>query len=329
MTPFDTAGLITSVVYVGRDSQLYKNEVDLVLVSGADKSLRMYDAGKQTLLHVFHGVHGSGAAIRAITYIGHGIVVTGGMDGRFVATDLVSKETIGSERAHSRFINGIAYNAAHGILASAGFDGFIKLYKLKIVEGVHRQVIFTLLGTHKFLQMPTTVALVELGQPKQLVLLACTQDSTIMHFLAIPDNLGNAPVDSLTELRKVNLLDAEYSSFITFTPMHISVAPDGSGRYAVATSHAPYLRIILGNLNEDSIQQNILAHAPQDKFSTPRIKWSSDGKGIWATGDDGVVRGIEVASGNLVAELKGGHDNKVSDITDLYLDLILTFREDS
>lgn len=311
LTPFDTAGLITSVAYAGCLPDLYNN-AKLVLTSSSDKSLRVFDVNTQKLQHVFHAVHGSSAAIRSITYIGKGIVVTGGMDGRFVATDLISKQEVGAERAHGRFINGVAFNSAHSVLASAGFDGFLKLYKIDVVESEPRKVTFTLLGSHKFLQIPTAVALVELAECPGLTLLACTQDSTFMHFLQVPSTPTDEPVDILQEIRKINLLDAEYSSLVTFTPLDISIAPDGSNRYAVATSHAPHMRIILGNLNETEIEKNLLAYAPQDKFSNPRIKWSTDGKGIWATGDDGIVRGIEVVTGKVVAELKNGHDNKVS-----------------
>lgn len=301
------------MVYVGRDSGLFDN-ADIVLTSGSDKSLRVFDAESKELIHIFYGLHGASAAIRVIIYIGQGIVVTGGMDGRFVATDLERRVEVGSERAHTRFMNSVTYNSSHSILASAGFDGYIRTYKVKIIPGNSLKVTFTPLGSHKFLQIPTALALVETEDTKSsLTLLACTQDSTVMNFLAVPKlpaPSGAVPT-SLPIIRKVNLVDAEFS-MITFTPMHIAIAPDGSNRYAVATSNTPNLRIILGNLKEDGIERNLHGYAPQDKFSIPRIKWSSDGKGIWTIGDDGILRGIEAASGKLVAELRSDHNNKVS-----------------
>lgn len=34
----------------------------------------------------------------------------------------------------------------------------------------------------------------------------------------------------------------------------------------------------------------------------------SQGSGVWVNSDDGVLRGIEVSTGKVVATLKGGHD---------------------
>jgi hypothetical protein len=47
--------------------------------------------------------------------------------------------------------------------------------------------------------------------------------------------------------------------------------------------------------------------APQTPYSTPQIVWRPDGSGVWVNGDDGVVRGVEVVTGKVVAQLKG-HD---------------------
>lgn len=310
VTPFDTAGLITSLVAV-QGSSLSKSH-PLVLIGCADKSLRLYNLCTRELVHVFHSLHGN-AAVRSINYIGNDIALTGGMDGNFIATDLATREQIGQEKAHSRFINATAWNADHSVLASGGFDGWIKLYRVSVEEG-NKSVKFELLGSHKFMQIPTSVELIELDS--KLNLLACTQDSTVMHFLSVPES-SEAPPTSLEAIGKVNLLDAEYSSFVTFTPLHIAISSDRK-RYAVATSHSPHLRIIVGRFGVDGIDLNLLAHAPQDKFSLPRITWSLDGKGIWCTGDDGVVRGIEVETGKLNLELRGAHDSKVSTIKRLF-----------
>ncbi|KAI9706191.1 MAG: hypothetical protein M1820_004952 [Bogoriella megaspora] len=45
--------------------------------------------------------------------------------------------------------------------------------------------------------------------------------------------------------------------------------------------------------------------APQTPYSTPNLVWRPDGSGIWVNGDDGVVRGVEVKSGKVVARLGG------------------------
>lgn len=298
------------------------------------------------LVHVWHAVHG-GAAIRFIQHIGGSLVLTAGMDGRYIVTDVGAGECVGDEKAHARFINAMGYDTEENLLASAGYDGLIKIYKLDIVS---KKVVFRLLGQHKFLQIPTVVRFARLpesagSQAGRLVLLACIQDSTRLFYLSVPPRLeepGSQPT-SLSVISKTNLLDAEYaSSHITFTPMALDLASDGSGRYAVATSHMPNMRVVIGELGleahddaeaavaaatgdvqvkeEESaevlamrsknrnnlILHNIQARAPQDKFSIPKIRWSADNNGVWVTGDDGIVRGIEVETGTVVVELGRG-----------------------
>jgi hypothetical protein len=50
--------------------------------------------------------------------------------------------------------------------------------------------------------------------------------------------------------------------------------------------------------------------APQTPYSTPQLAWRPSGTGVWVNGDDGVIRGIEVPSGKVVAILKDGGNGK-------------------
>ncbi|VVT46332.1 uncharacterized protein SAPINGB_P001161 [Magnusiomyces paraingens] len=372
-----------------------------VLASGSDKSLRCYDATrrlqsqqkekagssnsssssssssssgagdeKSALVHVWHGVHGAGAAVRCIVPLGGALVLTSGMDGRHVVTHMGTGLCVGAERAHARFVNATTFDPKSGLLASAGYDGFIKVYRLSVKgDGEDVKVEFTLVGSHKFLQIPTVVEFARLPASAgplagRLVLLGCVQDSTRLYYLDVEDgDMNSGDRDALRILSKTNLLDAEYAStFVAFSPMALAIAPDGSGRYAVATSHTPHMRVIIGQLGLEAIDDgeaavaaaqgnvcensdpyyvheskeveemrrrnmnnlvlhNIQAHAPQDKFSMPRVRWSTDGNGVWVTGDDGIVRGIEIETGTVVVELgradsgsDARHTDKVRDL---------------
>lgn len=53
-----------------------------------------------------------------------------------------------------------------------------------------------------------------------------------------------------------------------------------------------------------AIRLHISMIAPQTSY-TPRVVWRLDGCRVWVNGDDGVVRGIEVMTGKIVALLKG------------------------
>ena len=62
---------------------------------------------------------------------------------------------------------------------------------------------------------------------------------------------------------------------------------------------------MLADKEEAAILIHCTTLSPQSAYSTPAVAWRPDGSGVWVNGDDGVVRGIEAASGKIVATLKG------------------------
>lgn len=121
---------------------------------------------------------------------------------------------------------------------------------------------------------------------------------------------------------KVATSDVEYSS-IRSLPMCLSgaIVPGLGPVIAVATSHEPYMRVILLSLadlaknNSDVIHRSqILANfntmSPQDKYSEAKICFRPNGEGIWILGDDGILRGLELKSGSIVQEIDA-HDGRI------------------
>ncbi|OOQ85885.1 hypothetical protein PEBR_22986 [Penicillium brasilianum] len=132
------------------------------------------------------------------------------------------------------------------------------------------------------------------------------------------------------------------NAWVAFSPSHMALSPLDPGLLAVATSSEPHMKVIIVRLlfpsatssnasipsvqdapvtqasqalealalqnREDAailIQANTFA--PQTSYSTPQVAWRPDGSGVWVNGDDGVVRGIELKTGKVVALLKDGH----------------------
>lgn len=407
VTPFDTVGIITAVKLAiigqnqvvnsinsgetGKDNENKKYfPAACLFVAGSDKSIRCYNAQTGLFEHVWHAVHG-GSAVRSIAYMGSGFIISSGMDGRLVVTDMETGACAGQVKAHSRLVNAMDYSSKFGLVASGGYDGWVVVYKVVINTGSEK-VELTKIGQYKFMQIPTIVKIAQLPHTGQPVVLACVQDSTYLNYLSIP-NYTNVTTKELTAqfsslsmsqpsvfgvntddtpllsiISRTNLLDSvNTSSFVTFTPMSLDICPDGSNRFAVATSHSPYMRVIVGKIGleepegnnpalsgtsahgipsafadpsssqssdasslgkESSTKENvgkasstgvdekkepygtmvlhnILAHAQQDQYSMPKVKWSQSGTGVWVSGDDGLVRGLEVETGKLVVELGG------------------------
>lgn len=85
-------------------------------------------------------------------------------------------------------------------------------------------------------------------------------------------------------------------------PPSISVAHD-----APTLTQASQARAALAIQNRESaaIQIHCTTMAPQTPYSTPALAWRPDGSGVWVNSDDGVIRGIEVSTGKVVASLQG------------------------
>ncbi|CAF9917226.1 MAG: hypothetical protein GOMPHAMPRED_001188 [Gomphillus americanus] len=73
-------------------------------------------------------------------------------------------------------------------------------------------------------------------------------------------------------------------------------------------AYDPRAALAKANADEAAIVHHVSTLAPQTPYSTPKVVWRPDGSGVWVNGDDGCVRGIERATGKVVATLKGGHE---------------------
>ncbi|KAJ5444472.1 uncharacterized protein N7458_008344 [Penicillium daleae] len=155
------------------------------------------------------------------------------------------------------------------------------------------------------------------------------------------DNVPSSPPEC--RLLGQQNLAPHSNAWVAFSPSHMALSPLDPGLLAVATSSEPHMKVIIVRLlfpstassdesnpsasdaavtqasqamealalqnREDAailIQANTFA--PQTSYSTPQVAWRPDGSGVWVNGDDGVVRGIEIKTGNVVAMLKEGHE---------------------
>lgn len=157
----------------------------------------------------------------------------------------------------------------------------------------------------------------------------------------------NSKEDKLILLGKQNLAPHS-NAWVAFTPSALAVSPADPSMLAVATSAVPHMKLIIVKMLlpppmasgavvtdgaapsldpayatqasqaraalalQDREAAAILIHcttlAPQTNYSTPYLSWRPDASGIWVNGDDGVIRGIEVSTGKIVAALKDGHE---------------------
>lgn len=88
-----------------------------------------------------------------------------------------------------------------------------------------------------------------------------------------------------------------------FPPVLASLPTDPAATAMAAQQARTALALQDLEISAIRIQCNTLS--PQSTYSTPALAWRPDGSGIWVNSDDGVVRGIEVSTGKVVATLHG------------------------
>ncbi|TKA71511.1 hypothetical protein B0A49_06877 [Cryomyces minteri] len=63
--------------------------------------------------------------------------------------------------------------------------------------------------------------------------------------------------------------------------------------------------LVVADRENTAILIHCTTMSPQTAYSTPALAWRPDGSGVWVNSDDGVVRGIETATGKVVGTLNG------------------------
>lgn len=277
-----SSGFVVAVAFVA----------DNVVVATADKLIQVYSLDGQ-LKHKILNLHGN-AVIRAIRAFypleeknEQPLMVTAGMSGLVVVSDLEGN-ILAEIKAHSKFVNSL--DVYKNCIVSSSYDKSVALLSYK-EKALARNADLILPS------IPTSVCFLASADHDLRVLVGRQEYSSITLYDA-----------SLKEQDKIKLWDADFGSFgNTFCPMYIAVDPENK-RIAVGTDHIPYMRIILIDAISLKVIDNFTSFTPQNQYSAPQISWSSDGTGIWTISDDGVIRGVDTATGKVVSELKGHED---------------------
>ncbi|KAI9718668.1 MAG: hypothetical protein M1828_006603 [Chrysothrix sp. TS-e1954] len=273
-------------------------------------------------------------------------LVTTYMSGRLLVYDTEARHTIADRCDHRKYVVQVtAHEDQHGAwIATAAWDARVLIYRLDIDDHESDARISpprssVTLGTNP--ESLTWINHPELSSP---VLLLSRRDSTFLYYYALPEGDSYRASEAehspeLVLLGRQNLAP-HANAWISFTPCSMEVSPLDANVVAVVTSAVPHMKLLLVRLllppppqsrpsqGQDGLTQASQARAslalqdreaaaiilecntlaPQTPYSTPALAWRPDGSGIWVNSDDGVIRGIEVCSGKIVAKLKDGHE---------------------
>ena len=227
------------------------------------------------------------------------------------------------------------------VIATAGWDLKVNIHLLYTVISAGAPPPLPKAPIHSITlaSNPESIVLTRHPDTGHLYLIVSRRDSTFLYFYLIREHSdGDSPSVSVVEEGRQNLAPHS-NAWIGFTPSYLAVCPTDPSLLAVGTSHIPHMKVIVVRLlfptsTSDSTSNNhvvaqhqtqaslaraslaiedreehamslfVTTMAPQTPYSTPQVAWRPNGKGLWVNGDDGVIRGIDVQSGKVVASLK-------------------------
>lgn len=231
-------------------------------------------------------------------------------------------------------------NPGH-LVATAGWDQKVNIYWLSGAEMGQFSTSDLQDPFHTIVLPSNPESLVFARHPDTgcLHLILSRRDSTFLYYYAITQasNFSSQLACLVTDAGRQNLAPHS-NAWISFTPSCLALCPTDPTLLAVATSHLPHMKLIIVRLlfpgeeglapsspqngqhrtpasvaraslavqdrEERAITIHVSTFAPQTPYSTPQVVWRPDGSGVWINGDDGVVRGLDIRSGKVVASLK-------------------------
>lgn len=298
----------------------------VLFVTTSDKKLTLIDLKTKKVIKVLIGLHSSvGKCAYGIN--GTNRFLSCGMDGLIKLFKLENDheaQKISETQLHRRIVTDLKiwYNEDEIYIFSIGWD-------LQLKVSIIKDSVIKIISNFKLLSNATSISL---SQFKSIPILFLTRlDSTQLSLFTFQQS-------RLFEISRLSLNDAEFSTH-GFTPVSISVSTSiitQSTLIAIGTSHIPYMRLIILTLpdleplisnlyeelpleqhltstpiNRGHILVNYNTLAPQDKYSTGVVAWRIDKSGVWISGDDGVIRGIDLKNGEIVKQLKDKHDKRI------------------
>jgi len=276
-----------------------------VFIATSDRKLYDFDVVRRTMSCI-----PMESIFKVVVGINDGQLILVGMDGKFYRYSDDMK-LINSIQAHKRLVVDVKYVKFEGTdyVVSLGWDNMLKIFKLGEAIDLVSELTMRYSGT-----AGTSIDVTAYND--QLMIVVAKSDITLLDVITFKSELQFQ--------YNISINDAEFSS-TGFSPRHLSIqhCQGQVPLVAIATSHEPYMRLIIVSLNQTSdgettihrnqILKNINTLSPQHKLSQPLIQWRApkNGKsqGVWVMGDDGKIRTIDLLGGE--SESFDGHDGAI------------------
>jgi WD40 repeat protein len=265
-------------------------------------------------------------------------VILTSMSGQLVIADLAGN-VLEKRRDHVKYVVNVKVidNTDKPLLATAAWDNKINIYSLSTSNP---PTLGDPIATISLPSKPESILFLQHPESQEPIILVSRTDSTHIYYYTTeseprllgrqnlaphsnawvgftPSALAICPNDSSLlacatsavpsmKLLIARMLIPPWEETVTVPPtvLRTSLLDDNPDATETQASQAR-VALLLADKEEAAIQIHCTTLSPQSAYSTPAVAWRPDGSGVWVNGDDGVVRGIEAASGKIVATLKG------------------------
>lgn len=302
----------------------------------ADRRVNVLDTPSLTLRSSATGIQDS--PVLSCLALREKYVVFASMSGQIVIADLSGK-IIEKRRDHAKYVVNVKLfdSTDKPLLASAAWDNKINIYSL---PASGPPTLGDPIATINLPSKPESILFLQHPESQKPILLVSRTDSTHLYYYTTepeprllgrqnlaphsnawvaftPSALAICPTDpsllacATSAVPSMKLLIARMLippwDVETSTPptvLRTSLLDDNPDATETQASQAR-AALALADKEDAAIQIHCTTLSPQSAYSTPAVAWRPDGSGVWVNGDDGCIRGIEAASGKIIATLKG------------------------
>ncbi|OQO12770.1 hypothetical protein B0A48_02234 [Cryoendolithus antarcticus] len=340
VTEIDDLPSSSNILQVAIAPVKYQGEVQpLLLVSTADRRLSILD-GRSAELRMSWTTIQDAPILSTVPFRDTHLLVSS-MSGQLVLVDMTG-QVVEKRRDHTKYVVQIAISqdTDHPLIATAGWDNKVNIYSpsLDLPPKIGEPTASITLPTK-----PESILFLQHPDSDEPILVLSRTDSSHLHYYTTsspprylgrqnlaphsnawvsftPSSMSICPTDptlvavATSAVPSMKLLIARLlipswegepilpnAELVTLRTSLLDDNPNASGTQASQARAA----LLVADREHAAILIHCTTLAPQTAYSTPAVVWRPDGSGVWVNGDDGVIRGIEVSTGKIVATLKG------------------------
>ncbi|PGH06850.1 hypothetical protein GX51_02095 [Blastomyces parvus] len=252
------SNLVTVMVqpYIKSSDDGHPEEASMIIVSGADKRVSLYDVQPPcSLISTFEDLVDSPLLSGTYLYDGAYRAMTT-MSGQLLLFQ--GSKVIASRKDHTKCaVAVVTFQEEPPVfqtswLATAGWDSRIYIYRITVLDVGEQPTIGEPLAVIKTATVPECILFMRSQRTGDLVLLASRRDSTNLYYYLVESPLNRLEIGHRTIngqphecplLGKQNLAPHS-NAWVAFSPSCFALSPRDPTLLAVATSSQPYMRLI-------------------------------------------------------------------------------------